>query len=69
MIEGFIIMVVTAILIRFVYEVITYEPKPPTTLTTLPNPENKDWEGYEPTDWVTIDTHKGHWYDGIHEMD
>jgi hypothetical protein len=34
--------------------------KPPTTLTTLPP---------EPTDWVTIDTDKGHWWDGIHEMD
>jgi len=31
-----------------------------TTLTTLPP---------EPTDWVTIDTDKGHWWDGIHEMD
>ncbi len=60
MIEGFIIMVVTAILIRFCYEVITYEPKPPTTLTALPP---------EPTDWVTIDTDKGHWWDEIHEMD
>ena len=42
---------------------IAYEfgkPKPPTTLTTLPP---------EPTDWVTIDTGKGHWWDGIHEMD
>jgi hypothetical protein len=53
MIEGFIIMVVTAILIRFCYEVITYEPKPPTTLPILPP---------EPTD-------KGHWWDGIHVMD
>jgi hypothetical protein len=52
MIEGFIIMVVTAILIRFVYDILTYKPKP-TTLPILPP---------EPTG-------KGHWWDGIHEMD
>ena len=45
--------------IRMCYEWFTRKPNK-ITLTTLPP---------EPTDWVTIDTDKGHWWDGIHEMD
>jgi hypothetical protein len=40
--------------IRMCYEWFTRKPKKPT-ITTLPP---------EPTDWVTIDTDKGHWWDG-----
>ena len=33
------------------------------------NPTTLKAKTPEPTDWVTIDTDKGHWWDGIHEMD
>jgi hypothetical protein len=39
---------------------VVFGKRKPTTLTTLPP---------EPTDWITIDTDKGNWWDGIHEMD
>ena len=54
-------MICVFVLLGVVTIVKTKKRKPnPTTLTTLPP---------EPTDWVTIDTDKGNWWDGIHEMD
>ena len=58
--KGFCYMLIIVLGIRCCYEWLTRKPEKPTTLPTLPP---------EPTEWVTIDTDKGHWWDGIHEMD
>ena len=49
----FLAVFCTLLIVVLIIDYVKHERKPKTTLTTLPP---------EPTD-------KGHWWDGIHEMD